>query len=254
MTGFEGSYLGSAGKISPRAVMECKVCWTLYDPAMGDETRQIGPGTPFTALPDDWSCPDCSAPRAQFLVHDDPGAPDAAKAARLAEATARIEADFREIWHAKMRDVPLANPLLRIEAVGFRHHEDRPLGILVTPWCMNLVLLPAEGEDWSALRPGAKETLAFPSGDYEFLHNRREMTGGYKACALFSAMGDFRSHAQAVEIADAVMAALFDPANRAETDRAADIRAARERTVATPQAMPAAPTRRGVLLGGIGGG
>lgn len=253
MTAFEGSYLGAAGKISPQAVMECKVCWSVYDPAEGDPTRQIGPGTAFTDLPADWSCPECSAPAAQFLVREDPGSEAAAEAARLSAATSRIEADFREIWHAKMRDVPLANALLRVEAVGFARIDGRPLGVLVTPWCMNLVQLPAEGEDWSGLRPGEKETLVFPSGEYDFLHNRREMTGGYKACALFSAMGDFRSHAQAVEVAAAVMAALFDPANRAETDRAAEIRAARERDRAPPP-MPATPSRRGLLLGSLGGG
>jgi hypothetical protein len=70
-------------------------------------------------------------------------------------------------------------------------------------------------------------------------------------------MGDFRSHQQAVEVAQAVMVALFDPATRAETDRAADIRAARERELAA-QAAPAepapadpAPTRRVVLTGGL---
>ncbi len=252
MTGFEGSYLGAAGKISAAAIMECKICWTVYDPAQGDETRQIDPGTPFAALPADWSCPTCSAPAAQFLVRDDPGSEAAAAAARLAEATGRLEADFREIWNAKMRDVPFANKLLQVEAVGFRRHEGRPLGVLVAPWCMNLVLLPGDADDWSSLIPGVREVIAFPSGDYEFLHNCREQTGGYKACSLFSAMGDFRSHRQAVEVAEAVMAALFDPANRAETDRAADIRAAREADMAPPH-TGSAPSRRALLTGGVGG-
>jgi [NiFe] hydrogenase assembly HybE family chaperone len=257
MSGFEGSFLGAAAKISPAAIMECKICWTVYDPAEGDETRQIDPGTPFLALPGDWSCPTCSAPREQFLVREDPGSEAAAEATALARAAARLEADFREVWNGTMRDVPLANRLLRVEAVGLRRHEGRPLGVLLAPWCMNLVLLPAEGEDWSGLVPGTRETLAFPSGDYEFLHNRRAVTGGYKACSVFSAMGDFRSHQQAVEVAQAVMVALFDPATRAETDRAADIRAARERELAA-QAAPAepapadpAPTRRVVLTGGL---
>lgn len=32
MSGFEGSYLGANDKISPQAIMECKICWTPYDP------------------------------------------------------------------------------------------------------------------------------------------------------------------------------------------------------------------------------
>ncbi|ABN77257.1 [NiFe]-hydrogenase assembly chaperone HybE [Cereibacter sphaeroides] len=249
MSGFEGSYLGANDRIGPAAVMECKICWTPYDPAMGDDFRQILPGTPFTALPEDWSCPHCGAPKNQFMVLSDPEA-DAVSAA-VAERVARLVADFEDVWHGKMRDVPLVNKALHVEAVGFRLHEGRPLGVLVAPWFMNLVLLPAEGEDWSTLAPGEKEIIAFPSGDYEFLHNVRPMGGGYKACSLFSPMNDFSSQLQAVEVARAVMAALFDPQNRAETDRAAEIRAAREADLA-PLAADPEPSRRAVITAGLG--
>ncbi|MGC9445719.1 [NiFe]-hydrogenase assembly chaperone HybE [Cereibacter johrii] len=249
MSGFEGSYLGANDRIGPAAVMECKICWTPYDPAMGDDFRQILPGTPFAALPEDWSCPHCGAPKNQFMVLSDPAAE--AVSAAVAERVARLVADFEDVWHGKMRDVPLVNKALHVEAVGFRLHEERPLGVLVAPWFMNLVLLPAEGEDWSALTPGEKENIAFPSGDYEFLHNVRPMGGGYKACSLFSPMNDFSSQLQAVEVARAVMAALFDPKNRAETDRAAEIRAAREAELAPPPADPE-PSRRTVITAGLG--
>ena len=68
MTGFEGSYMGAAAKISPRAVMECKICWHVYDPAEGDPVWQIPPGTAFDALPEHWRCPNCDAPRHKFMV------------------------------------------------------------------------------------------------------------------------------------------------------------------------------------------
>lgn len=257
-TGFEGSFLGATDKISAQAVMECKVCWTPYDPAEGDDYRQIEPGTAFTALPSDWSCPNCSAPKEQFMVLEDPGAQSVAEAAKLDALTERLVADFREVWHAKMRDLPMVNKLLHVEAVGFRMVEGRPLGVLISPWFMNLIQLPGDGEDWTRLSPGAKELISFPSGDYEFIHNARELIGGYKACSLFSPMGDFSSQMQAQEVARAVMLALFDEANRAETDRAADIRAAREADLAVPEAAPEesaalseAPTRRAVITGGI---
>ena len=85
--------------------------------------------------------------------------------------------------------------------------------------------------------------------------------GGYKACSLFSPMQDFASQAAAVEVAGAVMAALFDGAARDGTDRAAEIRAAREAAVtAAQEAEPAAaeapdelPTRRAVISVGLAG-
>lgn len=265
MTGFEGSFLGATDKISPLAIMECKVCWTPYDPAEGDDFRQIEPGTAFVDLPDDWSCPNCSTPKEQFLVSEDPGSEAAANAAALAARTEALERDFNEIWHSKMRDVPMVNKVLHVAAVGFQMHEGRPLGVLLSPWFMNLVMLEGEGEDWSALVPGEKEVIAFPSGEYEFIHNTRERAGGYKACSLFSPMGEFKSQKQAVEVAEAVMQALFIEEHRAETDRAADIRASREAQVAAEVAaeeeaaaedahietLAAAPSRRTVLTAGL---
>ncbi|MBL8563290.1 MAG: [NiFe]-hydrogenase assembly chaperone HybE [Gemmobacter sp.] len=255
--GFEGSYLGANDRISPRALMECKICWTTYDPAEGDDYRQVLPGTPFTALPEDWTCPGCDAPKAQFIVREDPGSEAMREAALIGARTALLVADFREVYHAKMRDVPIINQALHVEAVGFRAHGEGYLGVLIAPWFMNLILLPGEGQDWAGLKPGEKEVIGFPSGAYEFLHNTREMVGGYKACSLFSPMADFTSQLQAVEVAKAVMAELFNGENLEETDRAAEIRAAREAELAPPpEAAPEPqiepqPTRRAVLTGGL---
>ncbi|MCR9107371.1 [NiFe]-hydrogenase assembly chaperone HybE [Marivita sp. XM-24bin2] len=256
MSRFEGSFLGAEDKISAQAIMECKICWTPYDPADGDDYRQVEAGTPFLALPDDWSCPNCGAPKEQFMVLEDPGAEHIAESARLDALTAKLVAEFREIWHAKMRDLPMVNKLLSVEAVGFRMVDGRPLGVLISPWFMNLIQLPAEDEDWSGLVPGAKELIAFPSGEYEFIHNTRDMIGGYKACSLFSPMGDFSTQMQAQEVARAVMVALFDEGNRAETDRAADIRAEREAALAPVEEddvpiLTDVPTRRAVISGGL---
>jgi flavin reductase (DIM6/NTAB) family NADH-FMN oxidoreductase RutF/rubredoxin len=45
---------------------KCKVCGYLYDPEKGDPDAGIGPDTPFEALPDDWVCPLCGAPKSEF--------------------------------------------------------------------------------------------------------------------------------------------------------------------------------------------
>ncbi|MCB6176690.1 [NiFe]-hydrogenase assembly chaperone HybE [Rhodobacter sp. Har01] len=250
-SGFEGSYLGAADRISPLAIMECKICWTPYDPAEGDDTRQVLPGTAFRDLPDDWACPGCQAPKAQFLVREDPGAPDASVLAERDRRTEALVADFREVFHAKMRDVPMVNHALHVQAVDFQPWEGGFLGVLVAPWFMNLVFLPPNV--WPLLPAGAKETIAFASGDYEFLHNSRPMVGPYLACSLFSPMGDFTSQLQAVDVARAIMQELFRPENRAETDRAGEIRARREAELAPPPQPDPEPSRRSLLTGGLGG-
>jgi rubredoxin len=47
--------------------MECRICWHVYDPALGDELGQVAAGTPFEAVPDDWRCPECDAAKEAYL-------------------------------------------------------------------------------------------------------------------------------------------------------------------------------------------
>ncbi len=63
-----GSYGGDASKIKDEDVLECKICWHLYDPKQGDEYWQIPAGTPFSQLPEHWSCPNCDGARTDFMV------------------------------------------------------------------------------------------------------------------------------------------------------------------------------------------
>lgn len=44
----------------------CTVCDYIYDPAAGDPDSGIAPGTPFEALPEDWTCPLCGVGKADF--------------------------------------------------------------------------------------------------------------------------------------------------------------------------------------------
>jgi rubredoxin len=44
----------------------CTVCDHIYDPELGDPDSGIAPGTPFEALPETWSCPECGAQKSDF--------------------------------------------------------------------------------------------------------------------------------------------------------------------------------------------
>jgi rubredoxin len=67
-TTFEGSYGGDALRVADDARLECKICWYVYDPAEGCEAWQIAPGTPFSSLPEGWSCPNCDGRKDDFMV------------------------------------------------------------------------------------------------------------------------------------------------------------------------------------------
>lgn len=48
------------------AKYQCDICGYVYDPAQGDPTQSVPPGTPFEELPDDWTCPECGAGKDEF--------------------------------------------------------------------------------------------------------------------------------------------------------------------------------------------
>ncbi|MGB8327279.1 MAG: [NiFe]-hydrogenase assembly chaperone HybE [Steroidobacteraceae bacterium] len=204
-TVFEGSYLGDASKLDDATALECGICWHVYDPTLGDDTKQVPAGTPFAALPDDWRCPNCDAPKQKFMVLG-----SARGTVTSDDPVERAIGAYRRIA-ATMRGLPIYNPGLIVDAVGFRTQDDgRRVGIVVTPWFMNLTALPAESDrrDWA---PGQTRRLAFPSGEYDFHIGELEECGLIASCSLFSPMNDFTDHEAARLAAVAAIEALFQP-------------------------------------------
>ncbi|MDE2370027.1 MAG: [NiFe]-hydrogenase assembly chaperone HybE [Burkholderiales bacterium] len=111
-----------------------------------------------------------------------------------ASAAAALQAVFERIWQEQMRDLPMVNPALRVEAVGFRPWADHSLGVLVTPWFMNLVLLPRVAEHWCAIRERETRAYRFPAGVFEFIGAQDASIGDYQSCSLFSPMFEFADH------------------------------------------------------------
>lgn len=48
------------------AKYKCQVCSYIYDPAVGDPTQGVAPGTAFESLPDSWICPECGVGKDMF--------------------------------------------------------------------------------------------------------------------------------------------------------------------------------------------
>jgi [NiFe] hydrogenase assembly HybE family chaperone len=120
-----------------------------------------------------------------------------------------LEAAYREA-ETRMAGLPVFNPRLAVEAVGFREwDEGRRIGVLVSPWFMNLVLLPGPGDDWSGLAPGSRQTWALPDGEYPFVVAAAGEVPRHQNLALFSAVTDFPDMETARAVAREVMGALF---------------------------------------------
>lgn len=148
---------------------------------------------------------------------------------------ASIEEIFRTIHKQKMQEVPMCNPALQVQAVGFQRWQNYLCGILITPWFMNLMLLPLGADLTTSQVSGSKRMLAFPSGQYEFIFGSLPELPAFEVCSLFSPMQDFSSQAMALETAQLILTAL-----RSSAEGAAP------KTETTP---PTALSRRQLLRG-----
>jgi len=127
-----------------------------------------------------------------------------------------LETVFNSILQQRMAGLPVLNPALSVQALDFQSYSDNWAGILITPWFMNLLLLPKAEADWQALGSGEKIRRRFPHGEFEFIVAVEQALGCYAACSLYSPMFQFDRQAVAVATAHAAWQALFIDSEAAE--------------------------------------
>ena len=130
----------------------------------------------------------------------------------LPDPSTRLVAVFCEVA-ARMRPLNVYNAALDVEAVAFAPWNDAWLGVMLTPWFMNLMLLPRDRARWRSLPTGTKRHYHFPAGAYEFVGASDAAIGEYQVCSLFSPLHEFSDHATAQLVATLAREALFDPDN-----------------------------------------
>lgn len=165
------------------------------------------------------------------------------EAAFAPDPSARLEAAYRAIHAERMRGIPILNPALGVAAVGFVVWEGRWLGVMVTPWCMNLMLVPRDPAAWEPLALGAKRRYSLPAGEFEFIGGDDPAIGEYQMCSLFSPMERFGDMETAVRTAKLALEAVLDPR------QAADAAAGRQPRAAPAGAAAPGMSRRDFLRG-----
>jgi [NiFe] hydrogenase assembly HybE family chaperone len=133
----------------------------------------------------------------------------------LQQINHQLEITFTHIQTERMKDVPIINDKLFVKAIDFQNWQDYYLGILVTPWFMNLLLLPLDNTKASddEFNIGQEIPHIFPSGRYTFIAAYEEALGSYQSCSLFSPMFEFENQEAAELTAKAALIALFDDDN-----------------------------------------
>ncbi|MEW8507487.1 MAG: [NiFe]-hydrogenase assembly chaperone HybE [Candidatus Thiodiazotropha sp.] len=127
----------------------------------------------------------------------------------LDELSRKTEESFRRIENEQMQGIPLLNPRLKVETVGFQQFGGRSVGIIITPWMMNLILFPAENEDWSEMELGHKQPHRFPANQYKFMINEIEGIGRCQTHSLYSPMHEFANQEHALAAARSFMQTLM---------------------------------------------
>jgi [NiFe] hydrogenase assembly HybE family chaperone len=129
---------------------------------------------------------------------------------------ARVQAlqqAFERIARTRMADLPLNNPRLDVAAVDFRAEDvgSIALGVLVTPWCMNLLRLPMRDglhDELGVLGVGITATRDIGARRFDFIGAHEPDVGPFEACSLFSPMFEFADQAAALATAQEALKEL----------------------------------------------
>jgi [NiFe] hydrogenase assembly HybE family chaperone len=96
-----------------------------------------------------------------------------------------------------------------VQTVGFQAYEGCTIGIIITPWMMSLILLPAGDQDWKDLKPGETVQHRLPANEFRFIVNEIDDIGLCQTHSLYSPMHEFLNQDHAVVAADSFMQTLM---------------------------------------------
>lgn len=136
-------------------------------------------------------------------------------AASLRSRTDALVALFDAVAQTRMTGVPILNAALRVEALGFELCQGADAGagaagVLITPWCMNLVWFPLDQLDMPS-GSGHSRSRRVGAECFDFIGGYEPTFGSYEACSLFSPMFEFADHAAACATAHAILETLRQP-------------------------------------------
>lgn len=131
---------------------------------------------------------------------------------------ARLRSTFQTIWRDRMSDVPIVNPALEVAVIGLQRWNGHWLAILVTPWCMNIMILPGSlpeaaqvTANWPRGSNGDIVRHGLPCGSFSFILGDEPDLGPFQMCSIFSPMLGFADQAAAIATAEAAMQELMTP-------------------------------------------
>ena len=158
----------------------------------------------------------------------------------------QVRQAFERIGAERMAGLPLLNDALAVEVVGFLDHAGQWVGVLITPWCLNLMLLPG-ADDWQPPPEGVWRMERFPGMQLQLLGGSEPGVGAYAFRSLQSPVTGYHDQDTVRAVAREVLKQLLT-APPAQEDAPAVDRA--QPLPGGPPAPPAREVSRRRLLGG----
>jgi len=131
--------------------------------------------------------------------------PDQSGEDRILQLVAR----FTHIGENAMRELPIYNHALQVDAIGFELTEAGWLGVLITPWFINVMLLPKQKQE-AKMPLGEKVTHELVSGEHEFIVGEDDELGRYDFITLASPTLRYKSHQAARDAAQKALGKLLN--------------------------------------------
>jgi [NiFe] hydrogenase assembly HybE family chaperone len=134
------------------------------------------------------------------------------------------------------------NPHLNCASVGFARCKGDWLGVVITPWFMDLVLLPGGGSLWGDIPVGQRRYIELPQGAVAFTAAEEPRLGPYQHAPLVSTVASMPDMAAAITLANRVMLEICG-------DRKADVAPPTDQPEASADSKrnPETSSRRGFL-------
>jgi len=133
-----------------------------------DYSRDLG----FGALPRS-SFDQCNGGRPRYTIME----------LKMDEIVDRLELRFKQLGAERIYGLPIYNEALTVEAVDFQicagDLGDDLIGVLVTPWFVNIMQLPSDSDPWRSYTVGERTTYPLDSGAREFVIGEDEEVGRY---------------------------------------------------------------------------
>lgn len=118
------------------------------------------------------------------------------------DPTAELLGYFRSVLETRMNGLPFLNPAIDVAVVDCQRVAGDWLAGIVTPWSLQLVLLPGGGTLWRDTPVGGRQVVALPAGEMVFIGDEGEASlPAFQYCPLITPV----QHIAGNEVATAIM-------------------------------------------------